>query len=419
MPEFRQATLSSGLRVAAEIDRRGYSAAFGYFVRTGSRDESDPESGLSHFLEHMMFKGTERRSAADVNRELDELGGQGNAYTSEEQTVYYATVLPKFQDRIVDLLTDMLSPALDDTEFDTERQVILEEIAKYEDQPPFGAFERAMEVHFGPRGIGRRVLGTTESIEAMTAASMRGYFYRRYRPENIVLAASGNVDFDAMVALVEEQTRDWLARPPASARGDDDQSQPPLGISMERTLEVADAHQAYLVQMAPGPSMTSEDRFAVRILASIIGDEGGSRLFWELIDSGRAEVATVWPQEFTDTGAWFNYTVCAPEDVESNRRLIDAVLDRTRLGGVTQEEMEQAVNKAVAGCIMQSERPSNRLFGLGSRWLTCNEYFSTDDLLAKFRGLDVDAVNQAAKTYLGRESTDVLAAPHAETAPIE
>ena len=99
--------------------------------------------------------------------------------------------------------------------------------------------------------------------------------------------------------------------------------------------------------------------------------------------------------------------------------MIEAVLDRTRLGGVTQEEMEQAVNKAVAGCIMQSERPSNRLFGLGSRWLTCNEYFSTDDLLARFRGLDVDAVNQAAKTYLGRESTDVLAAPDAETAPTE
>ena len=192
MPEFRETTLPSGLRIAAEIDDRGYSAAVGFFVLAGARDEVDAESGLSHFLEHMMFKGTQRRSAADVNRELDELGGQSNAYTSEEQTVYYATVLPKFQDRIVDLLTDMLSPSLDEHEFETERQVILEEIAKYEDQPPFGAFERAMEVHFGPRGLGRRVLGTAESIRAMTAAAMRDYFHRRYRPENIVLAATGN-----------------------------------------------------------------------------------------------------------------------------------------------------------------------------------------------------------------------------------
>src|SRR6056297_1347605 len=158
MPEFRQTTLANGLRVVAEIDTRGYSAAMGYFVRAGARDEHDKIAGVSHFLEHMMFKGTARRSAAEVNRELDELGGQSNAYTSEEQTVYYATVLPKYQARLVDLLTDMLSPSLDQDDFETERHVILEEIAKYEDQPPFGAFERAMEIYFGPRGLGRRVL---------------------------------------------------------------------------------------------------------------------------------------------------------------------------------------------------------------------------------------------------------------------
>jgi predicted Zn-dependent peptidase len=162
--------------------------------------------------------------------------------------------------------------------------------------------------------------------------------------------------------------------------------------------------------------MRGEDRFAVRILASIIGDEGGSRLFWELIDTGRAEIATVWPQEFSDNGAWFGYTVCAPEDVSSNRSLIEGVLTRTREQGVRAEELQQAVNKAVAACIMQSERPSNRLFSLGSRWLMCQQYFSTDDLLDRFRKLDVDTVNRAAKTYLGTESTDVLAAPDVEPA---
>ena len=122
MPEFRETTLSNGLRVAAEIDSRGYSAALGYFVQAGSRDETDQQSGLSHFLGAHDVQGTEKRSAADVNRELDELGGQGNAYTTEEQTVYYATVLPKFQDKLVDLLTDMLSPALSNEEFEVETQ---------------------------------------------------------------------------------------------------------------------------------------------------------------------------------------------------------------------------------------------------------------------------------------------------------
>ncbi len=409
MPEFREATLPNGLRIAAEIDGRGYSAAFGYFIRAGSRDEVDPESGLSHFLEHMMFKGTARRSAADVNRELDELGGQGNAYTSEEQTVYYATVLPKFQDRIVDLLTDMLSPTLDEDEFETERQVILEEIAKYEDQPPFGAFERAMEVHFGPRGLGRRVLGTAESIRAMTAAAMRDYFNRRYRPENIVLAATGNVDFDGLVAQVEKQSASWQQRPTADTPKPDDAATLPAGISLDRSLEIADAHQSYLVRIAPGPDMKSEDRYAVKILASILGDEGGSRLFWELIDTGRAEVATVWPHEFLDTGAWFTYLVCAPEDTASNRTIIQQIMKLTAKSGVEPDELSQAINKATAGCIMQSERPSNRLFGLGSRWLSCGEYISTDDTLAKLRGLDVQAVSAAAKRYLAGDEAEIIA----------
>jgi len=409
MPEFKETTLPSGLRIAAEIDRRGYSAAFGYFVRSGARDEVDAESGLSHFLEHMMFKGTSRRSAADVNRELDELGGRSNAYTSEEQTVYYATVLPKFQDRIVDLLTDMLGSKLDASEFDTERQVILEEIAKYEDQPPFGAFERAMEVHFGPRGLGRRVLGTIESIQAMTAEAMRNYFRRRYRPENIVLAASGNVDFDGLVAAAEQQTSHWSDRPLPQPPPADQDDELPAGISTERNIAISDANQAYHVRIAPGAGMPSEDRYASAILASILGDEGGSRLFWELIDTGRADVATVWPQEFADTGAWFTYLVCSPETAGENGKRIDDVFQQVAESGIEGEELQQAVNKAVAGCIMQSERPSHRLFALGSRWLSLDEYVSTDELLDRLRALDVAQVSAAAKKYLSQDAIEIVA----------
>ena len=415
MPEFRETTLANGLRIAAEVDGRGYSAALGYFVRAGSRDEVDSESGLSHFLEHMMFKGTERRTAADVNRELDELGGQSNAYTSEEQTVYYATVLPKFQDRIVDLLTDMLSPTLDEQEFETERQVILEEIAKYEDQPPFGAFERAMEVHFGPRGLGRRILGTTESIQTMQASAMRDYFHRRYRPENIVLAATGNIDFDGLVAEVEKRTADWASRPLNPAPAADDAQSMPEGISLDTAIAIPGVHQAYLVRIAPGPNMQSKDRYAARALASILGDEGGSRLFWELIDSGRAEVATVWPHEFMDAGAWFTYMVCAPEDAGSNCRLMDDIVQRTMQLGVEADELSQTLSKATAGCIMQSERPSNRLFGIGSRWLTCGEYLSTDDTLDQLRSIELEDIANAAQSYLGTQGSEVVAA--AETLP--
>ncbi|MEM6363086.1 MAG: pitrilysin family protein [Planctomycetota bacterium] len=414
--DFRHVTLDSGLRVVADIDSRGYSAALGYFTRAGARDECDRESGLSHFLEHMMFKGTARRSAADVNRELDELGGQSNAYTSEEQTVYYAAVLPKYQHRLIDLLSDMLSPSLREDDFETERQVILEEIAKYEDQPPFGAFERSMECHFGPRGLGRRILGTRSSIEAMTAADMRAYFQRRYRPENIVLAASGNVDFDALVEQAAQATESWSDRATGQSNTAFEDAQGlPVDISLERRLRAPDASQAYRVTIGPSIGMASDDRYAMRMLCAILGDDGGSRLFWDLIDTGRAEVATLWPQEFTDCGSLLTYLVCGPDQMDSNVRLMNDALQRVATEGVEPDELQQAVNKTVAGCIMQSERPSGRLFGLGSRWLCCNEHVSVDALLTAYRDVSVDDVKRVAQEYLTRDVTEVIASSGDET----
>jgi predicted Zn-dependent peptidase len=147
-----------------------------------------------------------------------------------------------------------------------------------------------------------------------------------------------------------------------------------------------------------------------------MGDEGGSRLFWELIDSGRAEVATLWPHEFIDAGAWFTYMVCAPEDANSNRRLMEEVIQRTVASGIKPEELQQTISKATAGSIMQSERPSNRLFGIGSRWLTCQEYLSTDETLDCLRGITVEDVEQAAKKYLTTSGTDIIAAAETDSA---
>lgn len=409
MSEFRSVTLDNGLQVVAEVDNRGYSAAIGYFVRAGARDENDSQSGLSHFLEHMMFKGTATRSAADVNRELDELGGQSNAYTSEEQTVYYAAVLPKYQRRMVDLLSDMMRPRLDADEFATERGVILEEIAKYEDQPPFGAFERVMECCYGPRGLGRRVLGTTESITNMHVDTMRDYFSARYRPENMVLAASGNVDFDDLVEQAGEATAAWNDLPMPAEFASDNKDVLPEGVELNPRLSVPDATQAYRVTLSGGPSMAASDRYAMRLLASIIGDDGGSRLFWDLIDTGRAEIATLWPQEYSDTGALFSYLVCTLDQMDSNIRLMNEAIDLVVRDGVKQDELDQVINKTVAGVIMASERPSQRLFGLGSHWLCCREYLSTDELLDAYRRVDVAAIGDAARNYLCCEPTEVIA----------
>ena len=173
---FKNAILDNGLEIIAEINDAALSTALGFFVRTGGRDETDNISGVSHFLEHMVFKGTDRRTAVDVNRELDDLGGKSNAGTSEETTAFYAKVLPELQERAIDLFSDILRPSLRKEDFDMEKQVILEEIKMYEDQPPFLIDERSRELFWPGHPLSRSVLGTRESVGSLTPELMRDYF---------------------------------------------------------------------------------------------------------------------------------------------------------------------------------------------------------------------------------------------------
>src|SRR5438128_5914184 len=193
---FQQHTLDNGLEIVAETSPDAYSSAYAFFVRTGARDETAEISGVSHFLEHMVFKGSANRTATEVNRDLDDLSASSNAYTSEEQTVYYATTLPEDQESIVELLADMMRPALRPDDFDTEKQVILEEIAKYDDQPPYGAHEKCMAAFFGDHPLGNSVLGSSKSVGGLARDQMLAYFEQRYSPRNMTLVAAGTVGFD-------------------------------------------------------------------------------------------------------------------------------------------------------------------------------------------------------------------------------
>jgi predicted Zn-dependent peptidase len=192
--EFRKQALANGLQIVAECNDEAHSTAVGFFVETGARDESDDVSGVSHFLEHMMFKGTPTRTADDVNREFDEMGAHYNAFTSEEHTVYYAAVLPEHQTTAVELLADILRPSLREEDFNTEKQVIVEEIRMYQDQD-----DRVKQAFFGPHPLARSVLGTAQSIRELPVEKMRAYFDRRYSPDNITLVGSGRIDFQRLV----------------------------------------------------------------------------------------------------------------------------------------------------------------------------------------------------------------------------
>src|SRR6185503_1583711 len=255
---FRHHTLDNGLEIVAETSPDAYSSAYGFFVRTGARDETAEISGVSHFLEHMVFKGSANRSAAEVNRDLDDLSASSNAYTSEEQTVYFATTLPDDQESIVELLADMMRPVLRQDNFATEKQVILEEIAKYDDQPPYGAHEKCMAAFFGDHPLGKSVLGTVNSVGGLTRSQMLAYFEQRYSPTNMVLAAAGNVDFDSLVLQAQNYCGRWdmfeapRAISPAQPRADFQVIHKPLAV------------QEYVFQLSPAPAATDEDRYAAR-----------------------------------------------------------------------------------------------------------------------------------------------------------
>src|SRR5215468_2472599 len=206
---FHSHTLPNGLTLIGETSPAARSVALGFFVRTGARDETEDVSGVTHFLEHMVFKGTPRRSALDVNRDFDRIGANYNAFTSEENTVFYAAILPEYLPQAVDVLADILRPSLREEDFEMEKNVIIEEIGMYEDQPMWSAYDHAKRIYFAEHPLGNSILGTPESIRALARDQMHAYFERRYVAPNITVVATGKYEWARLVELIERHCGGW------------------------------------------------------------------------------------------------------------------------------------------------------------------------------------------------------------------
>ncbi|MBA63054.1 MAG: peptidase M16 [Planctomycetaceae bacterium] len=402
---FRHHTLRNGLQIVAECNPNAYSTGLAYFVKTGSRDETEEISGVSHFLEHMVFKGTPTRTAEQVNQQLDEIGSQSNAFTSEEQTVYYCAVLPEFQLPALELLSDILRPLLRQDDFDTEKQVILEEIAKYDDQPPFGAHEKALAYHFQQHPLGRSVLGTRETVGQLRRDQMLNYFNLRYSAGNIVLAMAGNVDFDAVITQLEKQIGHWENY---DTQRDTPRAQPNSGF---HSLEKPSAHQQYIIQISNGPAAEDDNRYASRLLALIFGDENNSRLFWEMIDTGKAEYAVVEPSEYQGTGIFLSYLCCQPDSVQEILELYQTLARDIQEHGVTQQELELAKSKVCSHIVLRAERAASRMFGIGNNWVQRGEYTSIQESIKRFQSVTPADLAEVLEKYPLTQCTSVAIGP--------
>lgn len=410
---FRHETLPNGLEVIAEISDSALSASVGFFVNTGSRDETDAVWGVSHFLEHMVFKGTDTLSADDINRRFDDLGAAANAFTSEEDTVYYASVLPEHQREAVELIGQILRPAFREEDFETEKLVILEEIQMYDDQPPFGADDIGRAAFFAGHPAARSVLGTLDSVRGITVDGMRDYHRLRYAPGNIVLAATGAVDFDDLVETAKRVCGAW--EPCAAAERA--RPRPPLACGggheeiREQIVREAAALE-YVIRLSAGPDGNDPDRYAAKWLSMMLGDESGSRFYWEFIDSGAADYASCHHQDYLDTGAFAVQLSSDAESIEAIIARTEEILADVTANGLTSAEMEQARSKLASRIVLSGERARRRLFGVGLEWAHARRYRSVGDDLAMVENLTGADLDRLAERWpLSGSHVTVLAGP--------
>jgi predicted Zn-dependent peptidase len=406
--KFRQAKLDNGLEIVAECNDAAHSLGVGFFVRTGARDETDEVAGVSHFLEHMVFKGTPRRTAEDVNREFDEIGAHYNAFTSEENTVYYASVLPEYQERSIDILADVLRPSLREDDFNMEKKVILEEIQMYADQPPFLMDDYIKELHYGRHPLARSVLGTVETVGGLSVEQMRRYFESRYSPGNVFVAAAGRVDFDELVKQVAARCGSWTPQPaPRDAP-------PPNSKISFQCVQRESSTQQYLLQLADAPSSEDADRYAAKLLATMLGDDSGSRYYWDLVDPGLVESASLGHYEYQGLGMFYTWMSCAPEDAAENFARLREAQKEAEARGFAEDELARARSKLKARVVLSSERPRNRLFNVGGNWMQRREYRSVADDLATVDAVTLDDIHAVLKKYPLTRATTVTIGPLAE-----
>lgn len=380
--------LENGLTLVGEYSEGARSLAAGFFVRTGARDETHEVNGVSHFLEHMMFKGTNRRSPDDVNREFDEMGARYNAFTSEEATVYYGNVLPQFQTRILDLLSDMMRPALRDEDFEMEKNVILEEIAMYQDRPQFLVFDKAREAYYRDHPLGFSILGSAQSIKQLQRDQMHEYFARRYAANNLTLVLTGNYDWDAAVAQTEKSCGEWNTSDAPRALSTHS-AQP--NVCVEKTDKF---NRAHVVLVAPGFASQDERRYAAGVACEAIGAEDGSRLYWELVHPGLAEAAAISHDANDGDGAYYGYLLADPERAQEVLDKFRNVVSKACADGLSDEEVERAKRRIASHMVLGAETPMGRFRAVGMDWLYRREQKLPSESLQKLLAVSQHDVNE-------------------------
>lgn len=382
------------------------SVALSFWVGTGSRDESDAEWGMSHFLEHLLFKGSDCRSALEIAQAVDGVGGDMNAFTTKECTAFYVRVLADDTEMALDILCDiMCAPLFDPKEIESERQVVLEEILMRGDDPGDLAHEFLGAKMFDGHNLSREVLGDEAGIEAMQGADIRRFFYHHYRPHNMVFAAAGLLDHDDMVEAV---TKRWRGR---------DGGQRPVRSAPTVTTGVTYVHkrptdQAHLVLGVPAPNRHDQDRYATAVLDTIFGGGMSSRLFQEVREK-RGLAYTVYSSyaPYDDAGEFSIYVGTAPHRVGEALEVVRQEIERIRSGGVSDAELARAKRHLRATTDLGLEDSGARMSRIGRSLLLHGDVLSVEEVSRRVDAVTADAVGAAAHKLFGVEPVVVGVGP--------
>ncbi len=390
-------SLPNGLRIITQQMSSVRSVAIGCWVDTGSRDEEPVEAGTSHFLEHLLFKGSERLPARAISEAFDAVGARNNAFTSKEYTCYWARLRSADLPLAVDILSEMLQrPAFRQKEIDSERHVVLEEINMNEDDPTDVAHEQFVTALWGGHPLAPPILGTRDSITAMTRETIHNYWHRRYTPKSTVVAAVGDLDHDSLVALVADHMGDWEG--PSVARS-------PLAPNIEPRVSVRhrDTEQSHIVFGAEGLTRGDDRRFAVTVANHVLGGGMSSRLFREIReDRGLAYAVHAFRMPFLDTGSSAVYVGTTPSQTFEVLKLIRTELDKIMADGITEEELERAKGNIKGSLALSLEDTNGRMTQLGRQELTGVEHLSVDETVARIEALThEDILDAAREVYAG------------------
>jgi predicted Zn-dependent peptidase len=406
---YDKTVLDNGIVVLTEPMDTVRSVAIGIWLAVGSRDEAPAEAGMSHFMEHMMFKGTPSRSAAEISEAFDRLGAELNAFTSKEYTCYYARLLDEHVGTAMDILADMVtSPLLADDAITSEREVVLEEIARYDDAPDDQVHEIFAGTLMPDHPLGLPVIGTRETVGSFDRGAARAFHDVHYRSGNVVVAAAGALDHDEVVALVRERLT-----VPAGERSVRTHARP----ARESRLKVVrkDTEQAHLVWGVGAMPAKDPDRFKLAILDGILGGGMSSRLFQEIREKrGLAYAVYSYHALYQDTGQFAVYAGTRPDNAAEVIRLIRAQIDAVCADGVTSDELERVREGIKGQMVLGLESTRSRMTRLGKSEVTGGELLSLDEIVERIDAVTVEDLAELARRLFDGNHALAVIAPFGE-----